>query len=110
MTVMSGLKSAWLCTPSTPVIFLISGHRQAHIKPEQAARFVEDPWQETIAKFIAGKDRVTVGMVATDALFFEAARTGTHDALRIRGVLMSLGWVKRVSNGVGWYVRSAVSE
>jgi Virulence-associated protein E/Bifunctional DNA primase/polymerase, N-terminal len=74
-----------------------------HIKPEQDARYVDDPWQEKIAEHIEGLSRVTVGMVAKDALFIETARISMRDSYRIIDVLTSLGWTMTRSNGVRWY-------
>jgi predicted P-loop ATPase len=74
-----------------------------HIKPEQEARFVADPWQEKIAEHIANLSRVTVGMVAKDALFIETSRLAMRDSYRIIDVLTSLGWTMARSHGVRWY-------
>ena len=74
-----------------------------HIKPEQDARYVADPWQEKIAGFIENKARVTVGMVAESALFIETPRLAMRDSYRIIDVLTSLGWTMTRSNGVRWY-------
>ena len=74
-----------------------------HIKPEQDARYVADPWQEKIAEFIENKARVTVGMVAESALFIETPRLAMRDSYRIIDVLTSLGWTMTRSNGVRWY-------
>jgi predicted P-loop ATPase len=71
--------------------------------PEQDARYVADPWQEKIAKFIENKARVTIGMVAAEALFIETARIAMRDSYRIIDVLTSLGWTMTRSNGVRWY-------
>jgi hypothetical protein len=74
-----------------------------HIKPEQEARFVADPWEEKIAAHIQNLSRVTVGMVAKDALFIETARISMRDSYRIIDVLTSLGWTMTRSNGARWY-------
>jgi predicted P-loop ATPase len=74
-----------------------------HIKPEQEARFVADPWQEKIAEFAGERERVTVGMVAENALFIETPRLAMRDSYRIIDVLTSLGWTMTRSNGVRWY-------
>jgi predicted P-loop ATPase len=76
---------------------------EEHIKPEQDARYMADPWQEKIAKFIENKARVTVGMVAAEALFIETARIAMRDSYRIIDVLTSLGWHMTRSHGVRWY-------
>ena len=75
-----------------------------HIKPEQDARYVADPWQEKIAEHIEGLSRVTVGMIAKDALFIETPRLEMRDVYRIIDVLTSLGWCRDRSHGVSWYM------
>jgi hypothetical protein len=76
-----------------------------HIRDEQEARYVEDPWRGPVAEHLAKltEKRVTVGGVARDALSFETARIGMREAHRIRDVLTQLGWVQRRSNGVRGY-------
>lgn len=63
-----------------------------HIRPQQESRFESDAWDELIAAYLIGKSRVTVAGVAKDALSMEAARIGTADQRRIRGVLEHRGW------------------
>ncbi len=63
-----------------------------------------DPWQEKIAEFIGKYEKVTVAMVARDALFIETARIAMRDAYRIIDVLTSLGWVRFRTHGVSWYM------
>lgn len=75
-----------------------------HIKPEQKARFVVDPWQEKIAEFLRGRERVTAWQIARDALFIETARISHRDSYRITDVLASLGWRLQRSHGVNWYI------
>lgn len=78
-----------------------------YIKPEQDARFVVDPWQEKITEFIENKKRVTIAMVAKDALFIETPRVAMRDSYRIIDVLTALGWCQKRSDGVRWYVPKA---
>jgi Virulence-associated protein E/CHC2 zinc finger len=35
-----------------------------YIKPEQAARYAADPWEEAVAEFLKAKERVTVAQIA----------------------------------------------
>jgi hypothetical protein len=62
-----------------------------------------DPWQEKIAAHIENLSRVTVGMIAKDALFIETPRLAMRNSYRIIDVLTSLGWTMTRSNGVRWY-------
>ncbi len=43
------------------------GFEREHIKPQQAARFEADAWEEPIRKFVAGLERTTVAEVANRA-------------------------------------------
>jgi len=74
-----------------------------HIKPEQDARYVADPWQEKIAKFIENKERVTVGMIATVALGVETPRLSMRQSYLIIDVLTSLGWKRTRTTAARWY-------
>ncbi len=62
------------------------------IKPQQDDRFEADAWQEPIAKYVNGRDRVTVCEVAYEALALGTAKIGTADQRRIAAVLVLLGW------------------
>lgn len=65
---------------------------RALIRPEQEARFEADAWEETIAHWLVGKSRATVGEIARAALYIETARLGTADQRRIVAVLEREGW------------------
>jgi predicted P-loop ATPase len=52
---------------------------QAHIKPQQDARYEADAWQETIVDYLKGHTKVTIGKVAMEALGFDRARIGRAD-------------------------------
>ena len=76
-----------------------------HIEPEQAARFEADAWEETIADWLKGKTKVTIGEIARGALSIETPRIGTADQRRIAAVLELLGW-RRLSKdwqGKRWW-------
>jgi predicted P-loop ATPase len=62
------------------------------IMPEQADRYEADAWEEPIASYLKGKDRVLIGEVAKLALCMETPRIGTADQRRIAAVLEQLGW------------------
>jgi hypothetical protein len=53
---------------------------RCHIAPQQAARFQGDVWEEHIAAYLNGKDKVTVGEVARSGSDFRPHGSG----LRIR--------------------------
>jgi len=63
-----------------------------HIEPEQAARFEADAWEETIADWLKGKTKATIGEIARGALSIETPRIGTADQRRIAAILELLGW------------------
>ena len=63
-----------------------------HIMPQQANRYENDAWEESVAAYVKTKERVTIGEVAKLALFIETPRIGTADQRRIAAVLDMLGW------------------
>jgi len=65
---------------------------QDHIKPQQESRYEADAWQEMIISYLGPRQKVTVGQVAKEALFIEAARIGTADQRRITAIMERLGW------------------
>jgi predicted P-loop ATPase len=78
---------------------------QGHIVEEQAARYESDAWEELIRGYLRGKDKVTVGDVAKDALFIETPRIGTADQRRIAAALEVLKWrrLPKDRNGTRWW-------
>jgi predicted P-loop ATPase len=64
-----------------------------HIRPQQASRYEADAWQEPIAKFIEGAERVTVAEVANGALDIPTGKIGTEIQRRIAAVLTDAGWL-----------------
>lgn len=76
-----------------------------HIKPEQDARYEADAWEDAIAQYLKGKDKVTVLQVAVHGLAFDKPKLGTADQRRISAALGRVGWERgERSNGVRWYV------
>jgi predicted P-loop ATPase len=79
------------------------------IMPQQAERYESDAWEETIAAYLKGKDRVLVGEIARTALYIETPRIGTADVRRITAVMERLGWHRLKVDGKGkrwWGPRS----
>jgi predicted P-loop ATPase len=64
------------------------------IKPEQEARYAADPWENTVAVWLVGRERVTVGQVARDALGIATDRVGMAENNRIISILTALKWKK----------------
>jgi predicted P-loop ATPase len=81
---------------------------RCHIAPQQAARFQGDVWEEHIAAYLNGKDKVTVGEVAQFGLGFQAPRIGTSDQNRIRAIMTALNWRREQDgtdgHGKRWWV------
>lgn len=79
---------------------------QAHIAPEQEARFESDAWEDAVSTYLAVErpSRVTVLLIAREALHIETAKIGTAEQRRIRNVLFRLGWVegKRTTTARWW--------
>ena len=71
------------------------------ICPQQAARFEVDIWDEPIAAFLTGRDRVLVGEVARIGLGMTNARTGRADQNRIVAILERRGWTRQPKNSQG---------
>jgi predicted P-loop ATPase len=73
---------------------------QQHIKPEQAARYGADTWEENVGIYLTTATKVTVGQVAKEALFFDAvAKVGKHDQVRIAAAMERLGWRRERTDG-----------
>ena len=80
---------------------------QAHIAPQQDARYEADAWEEPIRAYLQKHSRVTVGQVARDALGFEDRKLGTAEQKRVSAAMTSLGWQrsdKRGSAGERYFV------
>jgi predicted P-loop ATPase len=63
-----------------------------HIMPQQASRYENDAWEESVSAYLRDKDKVTVSEIAKLALCIETPRIGTADQRRITAVLELLGW------------------
>jgi predicted P-loop ATPase len=72
-----------------------------HIKPQQAARYEADVWEEPIRTFAAGRERVTVAEVAASALGIEVGRIKDADQKRIAKALISVGWTQQRTRTAG---------
>lgn len=79
-----------------------------HIRPQQEARFEADAWEDAIAEWLGGKDRVTVLEVARGALSMETQRLGTTEQRRIAAILERMGWARgaRGHGGVRYWGRT----
>ena len=64
-----------------------------HIKPQQEARFVADPWEDPIREYLTDKTKVKVSEVATLGLGMDSvARVSMADNNRITAIMGRLGW------------------
>ena len=61
------------------------------VRDEQAARYVDDPWQEPIAKYLRSQTDVSVGDVLSN-LLIERGRWTQSDQNRVARCLKVLGW------------------
>jgi predicted P-loop ATPase len=79
---------------------------QKHIMPEQASRYETDAWQDTIAEYLQGQQKVTIGQVAREALHIETPRIGTADQRRIAAALDQLKWKRQPKDWQGkrWWM------
>ena len=70
-----------------------------HIRPQQEARYEEDAWEQAIAEFVSGKDKVTALQVAVHALSIDKPKLGTADQRRITAALTQVGWKRSNKRG-----------
>lgn len=70
------------------------------IRPEQAARYAGDPWEDKIRQHCDPLERTTVTELAKFALGFVEKDIRQEHALRIASILREMGWCLRRSNGV----------
>jgi hypothetical protein len=77
---------------------------------EAAAEFIrkdfetQDPWQEDIAKYVEGRDQISISDLCQQALGLETSKRDPATQRRVAGILKKLGWqqggVKRGLNGL----------
>jgi predicted P-loop ATPase len=73
------------------------------IKPEQAARYAGDIWEDRIQEWIAGRHRVTVGEIARDCLSIPAGQMRAEHSVRIANVLRDCGWAAKRTGRSRWW-------
>lgn len=62
----------------------------------QADRYVSDPWHDTIASYVLGRQDVTLKEIFTEALeITDKGRWTQHDQNRIARCLSHLGWTRK---------------
>jgi predicted P-loop ATPase len=59
---------------------------------EQAERYQDDPWQAAIAKYIEGRNDISVSEILADVLFVEPARVNQAHQNRVARCLKALDW------------------
>jgi predicted P-loop ATPase len=67
------------------------------VKPEQAARYEGDIWEDKIHQHVSGRARVTTAEIAKDCLLIPDQHMTVAHAVRIAAVLKELGWVSKRS-------------
>jgi predicted P-loop ATPase len=80
-----------------------------HIKPQQAARYEADVWEEPIRRFVAGLERVTVTDVACAALGIDVGKITMGDQKRIAGALTAVGWTARRTKAERFWIPTLVT-
>jgi predicted P-loop ATPase len=76
-----------------------------HIRPQQDARYEADEWEQNILEWSQGLERITVSDALRMAVGLETTKIGTRESRRATAILERLGWKRRPSNGVRWWVR-----
>ncbi len=83
-----------------------------HIRPEQAARYEADVWEESIEAWLARqkeKGDVTITEVALGALNLKRENIGRAEQNRIAAALLNLRWVRKpVTSGRRAWRRAVV--
>lgn len=75
------------------------------IRPEQAARYAGDIWEDKIGRYIEARTRVTVVEIARDCLFITDQHMTTSHAMRIAAILKERGWRNQRSEKERFWVR-----
>lgn len=82
----------------------------AAAEAEQAHRYLSDAWEDPIAEYVNGKDKVKVGDVLKEALYFETKNYGRADQNRVTAILMNLGWERgKRAEKSRWWVPTTTS-
>jgi predicted P-loop ATPase len=75
------------------------------IEPEQDTRFEVDPWEETIERFLVGKDRTTSGQILRDALGVQPDHVSPIHQRRVARCLEHLQWKQARTMKERYWVR-----
>ncbi len=67
---------------------------EKYAKPEQAARYEVDAWEDDIREFLLTKSQTTISAVARGCLEFKSDRLGTAEQRRIAAILTTLDWCR----------------
>lgn len=73
---------------------------------EQASRYDNDPWQDSIAGWLKGKKKITVSEILEDCLKREVSQRVRADQMRVVRCLKALGWVMRRDMTSRWYEKA----
>ncbi|WP_321470108.1 virulence-associated E family protein [uncultured Paludibaculum sp.] len=71
------------------------GELQEAAAEEQAARYIRDPWEEVVDRWLVGRSDVTTGEVLERALNTSPERQTKGDQMRVAACLRTLGWNRR---------------
>ncbi len=73
-------------------------------REQQAERYDEDVWEETVADYLHGKTAVTVGKVMQEALNIDKPQQNRAGQNRVMKILTRLGWIRgeRCAGGRKW--------
>jgi predicted P-loop ATPase len=75
------------------------------IKPEQAARYTGDVWEDKVENYLAVRERVTVADIAKEALGFVDKELRTEHTMRIGSILRDLGWELKRQDRIRYWKR-----
>jgi predicted P-loop ATPase len=74
--------------------WLTSPKALAAAKAEQEERYVADPWDNLIAKYLECRNDTSIAEILEEALHIEAAKRTQPDQNRVARALRALAWVK----------------
>ncbi|NUN66341.1 hypothetical protein HCU40_16675 [Pseudanabaena biceps] len=64
----------------------------------------EEPWFEAISNYCSCRDRVTTSEILDRVLKIEIGKQDKPSQMRVTDVLRALGWVKKPSNGIKFWI------
>ncbi len=71
-----------------------TSHERMLFHEEQDKRYLSDEWENDIARYVANRERVTMGAILLDCLLIEKGRWDRPAQTRVGSIMRRLGWQK----------------